>query len=194
MIAAFASILLASSGAVPTETSKQDIIVVGRAIQTAKDSLEACLARHCPPNEDIDASLGLAEAQLLDGKYREARFTLLASLGRNKREADAYPIPVSDLYRANGRVAANLGYDEDFYRSTWGIYRTLKHGLPDAKDRQYSALMEVAEMMGKTRGHERARLYYKRIAHQARADGRPDIAALAELRLMLRHMPPYLRE
>jgi tetratricopeptide (TPR) repeat protein len=193
MIIALASALLASYPSV-APPSKQDIVVVGHATDNARANLAACLARHCPPNEDIDASLGLAEAQLLAGKYREARFTLLDSLGRNKREADAYPIPVSDLYRANGRVAAHLGYDEDFYRSTWGIYRTLKHGLPDAKDQQYSAMMEVAEMMGKTRGHERARIYYDSIAQHAREDGRPDIAALAQLRMILRHMPPYLRE
>jgi hypothetical protein len=55
-------------------------------------------------------------------------------------------------------------------------------------------MMEVAEMMGRTRKHERARLYYERIADAARRDGREDIAALAELRRVLRHYPPYLRE
>lgn len=191
LVLAFA--LLASAATVPAD-SKQEIVVVGRQIQNAKDNLQACLARHCPPPEDIDASLALAETQLIAGKYREARSTLLKSLGRNKEYANAYPIPVSDLYRANGNVAAHLGEDEDFYRSTWGIYRTLKHGLPSAKDRQYSAMMEVAEMMGRTRGHTRARVYYERIADEARRDGRPDIAALAELRSVVRHMPPYLRE
>ena len=170
------------------------IVVIGRAIQDRKAALTACLARRCPPNEDIDASLALAESQLIAGKYREARFTLLEALGRNKREAIAYPIPVSDLYRANGRVAAHLGYDEDYYRSTWGIYNTLKKGLPEAKDRQYSAMMEVAEMMATTRGHDRAREYYRSIVHHAREDGRADIAALAELRMILRHYPAYARE
>lgn len=185
--------LLTSAVPVVAE-SRQDIVVIGRAINNAKAALTACLARHCPPNEDIDASLALAESQLVAGKYREARESLLAALGRNKHEADAYPIPVSDLYRANGKVAAHLGEDQDYYRSTWGIYRTLKHGLPEAKDRQYSAMMEVAEMMATTRNHERARLYYERIADQARKDARPDIAALAELRMTLRHLPPYMRE
>jgi tetratricopeptide (TPR) repeat protein len=193
MFAAFALALFASTSSVPQD-SKQDIVVVGRAIQTAKDSLAACLARRCAPNEDIDATLALAESQLVAGKYRDARSTLLKSLGRNKKQGDAYPIPVSDLYRANGRVAASLGIDNDFNRSTWAIYRTLKHGLPDSRDRHYSALMEVAEMLATTRNHERARLYYERIADQARADGRPDIAALAELRMTLRHLPPYMRE
>lgn len=193
MFVALAPIFLASSAAVSGQ-SKQEIVVIGHQIQNAKDALAACLARHCAPNEDIDASLGLAEAQLLAGKYRDARSTLLKSLSRNHAEAKAYPIPVSDLYRANGRVAAHLGIDDDYYRSTWGIYRTLKQGLPDEKERQYSALMEVAEMMATTRNHERARNYYDRIAHMAEKDGRPDIAAIAQLRSVLRHMPPYLRE
>ena len=193
IITTLAALSLASSASLPP-TPRDDIVVVGRAITEARQSLDACLARHCPPNEDIDATLALAESQLVAGKYRDARSTLQHSLGRNKREADAYPVPVSDLYRANGKVAANLGYDDDYNRSTWGIYRTLRHGLPDAKDRHYSALMEVAEMLAATRNHQRARLYYERIADQARKDGRPDIAALAELRMIIRHLPPYMRE
>ena len=170
------------------------IVVTGRNISDKKAALAACLVRHCPPNEDIDASLALAETYLIAGKYRDARFALLAALGRNKREATAYPIPVADLYRANGRVAAHLGIDDDYYRSTWGIYNTLKKGMPNSKDLQYSAMMEVAEMMATTRGHDTAREYYRSIATHARADGRPDIAALAELRMIMRHYPAYARE
>ena len=177
--------------AAPAQTSSQaDIVVIGKRINDASDQLKACLARSCPPNQDIDATLRLAETQLLAGKYRDARKTLLASLGRNKDEAKAYPIPVSDLYRANGKVAAHLGFDKDYYSSTFGIYRTLKYGLPSDDYRKYTALMEVAEMMFRTRGHERARLYYDRIAHEARKDGRGDIAAIAELRAAIRHLPP----
>ena len=41
-------------------------------------------------DEDIDATLRLAETQLLAGKYRDARTTLLASLDRNKDWAKGY--------------------------------------------------------------------------------------------------------
>jgi hypothetical protein len=166
-----------------------DIVVTG-GIADASSELQACLARNCTPNEDIDATLKLAETQLMAGKYRDARTTLLRSLGRNKEHARAYPIPVSDLYRANGKVAAHLGFDKDYYASTWGIYRTLKNGLPSSDHRRFTSMMEVAEMMYRTRGHERARLYYDSIADDARSAGRPDIAALAELRSAIRHLPP----
>ena len=187
------TMLLAILAAAATPAA-QPITVIGQRLPDLEARLSACVARNCPTDEDIDASLAVAEAQIIEGDYRAARRTLLSSLGRNKAEANAYPIPVSDLYRANGRVAAHLGIDDDYYRSTWGIYRTLKEGLPDEKYRHYSALMEIAEMMGRTRNHERARLYYERIADSARRDGRPDIASLAELRRVLRHFPPYLRE
>ena len=52
------------------------------------------------------------------------------------------------------------------------------------------AMIEVAEMMYRTRGHTRARYYYDRIADEARRDGREDIAAIAELRSAIRHLPP----
>lgn len=183
--------LLSAAAAVQAPVpSSNSIVVTGQRLQEQKAALAACLARNCPANEDIDATLALAESQLIDGNYRDARRTLLASLGRNKDDAARYPIPVSDLYRANGRVAADLGIDSDYYRSTWGIYRTLKHGLPDDKVQHFSALMEVAEMNFHTSGHERARLYYEMIASQARKAGRPDIAALAELRSAIRHLPP----
>ena len=179
---------------VASAPSSKPIVVTGRAISEKKADVRACVARRCPADEDVNASLALAEVQLLAGKYEDARETLLKSLSRNKRHAQAYPVPVSDLYRANGRVAAHLGIDNDYYRSTWGIYNTLKKGLPKDVDRHYSAMMEVAEMTATTRGHDRAREYYRSIAHDARKDGRPDIAALAELRSIMRHWPAYARE
>lgn len=189
MLVAVLTLLLAS---VPTTPGPQDpsIIVTGRNIQDKKAALASCLTRRCAPNEDIDATLALAETQLIAGNYHAARTTLLAALNRNKDEAAQYPIPLSDLYRANGRVAADLGIDGDYYRSTWGIYRTIKYGLPSDQVRQFSALMEVAEMNYRTRGHERARIYYEKIADEARKAGRPDIAAIAELRSAIRHLPP----
>jgi hypothetical protein len=182
--------LFASTAATEPQPHSKTIVVVGERIDDAAANLKACLARNCKPDEDIDATLALAETQLLDGKYREARTTLLASLRRNKEFGDVYPIPVSDLYRANGKVAASLGFDQDYYRSTFGIYSTLKHGLPSKDARKYMAMIEVAEMMYRTRGHTRARLYYDRIADQAKRDGRDDIAAIARLRSAIRHLPP----
>jgi len=54
--------------AAPAQKSSQaDIVVIGKRINDASDQLKACLARSCPPNQDIDATLRLAETQLLAG-------------------------------------------------------------------------------------------------------------------------------
>ncbi len=185
----FVFALQAATQIAPVQGKVDPIVVVATPVADAKAALDACVARRCRPDEDIRATLALAETQLLGGDYRDARKTLLASLGRNDDFAKAYPIPVSELYRANGKVAAHLGFDKDYFRSTFGIYHTLKNGLPPDDSRKYMAMMEVAEMMYRTRGHTRARYYYDRLADEARRDGRDDIAAIAQLRSAIRHLP-----
>ena len=80
----------------------QNITVTGVRIQDYRDRLAACLARNCPVNEDVDATLALAEALFLNGEYREARERRRASLGRNRdARPRSFPEPVSDLYRVD---------------------------------------------------------------------------------------------
>src|SRR4051794_22444833 len=79
------------------------IVVTGR--RDSEAALKACLERHCPPKEDIDATLAYAEQLFEAGDYAGARTVLKRSLGRNAGEARRYPVEVSDLYRANGLVA-----------------------------------------------------------------------------------------
>ena len=62
----------------------QTVTVVGQNLQHYRDRLAACLARHCPVNEDVDATLALAESLFLNGEYRDARSTVRASLNRNR--------------------------------------------------------------------------------------------------------------
>ena len=187
------SALLATAAAAQTPSATgPSIVVTAQRIAEQKATLAACLARNCPPDEDINATLALAESQLIDGNYRDARETLLASLGRNKREAARYPIPVADLYRANGRVAADLGLDTDYYRSTWGIYRTLKQGLPDDKVRHFSAMMEVAEMTFRTRG-PRTRPPLVRYDRERRPQSRP-AGHCGACRASFRHPAPAARQ
>lgn len=40
-------------------TADRTIVVTGQRILDYRDRLAACLARRCPPNEDIDATLAL---------------------------------------------------------------------------------------------------------------------------------------
>ena len=182
MLLIVAASLLAPSPAVKQQSPDQRIVVVGNRPRDLEAALAACLARHCAPNEDIDASLALAERQLLSGDYRDARATLLAALRRNRNEAKRYPEPLSDLYRANGLVAAHLGMDGDYYNSTWQIYRTLKAGIPQEDYRHLGAKMEIAAMTTKLKGLDRGERAYRELADEARRAGRDDIAGMAEVR------------
>src|ERR1700710_1139442 len=69
-----------------------DIVVTGVRLQDSEKALKDCLARHCPPTEDIAATLAHAENEFVAGDYHDARKTLQSSVGRNKRFAKNYPV------------------------------------------------------------------------------------------------------
>src|SRR3954449_11281586 len=104
--------LLQATSAVPQAVEPGEdpaIVVTAQRIADYRSRLAACLARHCPTNEDADATLALAEALFLNGAYHEARDEVQASLRRNRGQARAFPEPVSDLYRAHARLSRHLG-------------------------------------------------------------------------------------
>lgn len=177
------SLLIAAAGIQhPTPQQVPMIVVTGERLQTYRDRLAACLARHCPTDEDADATLALAEALLLDGEYRESRDILRASLGRNRRNAAAFPEPVSDLYRAHARLSHHLGFADDARRSTFGILSALQAGLPAEDHRHFTARFELAEYLIQSGNIVSARRELARLREAAQAAGRDDVVALAELR------------
>jgi hypothetical protein len=169
----------------PTPT----IVVTGVRIQSLRDRLAACIARGCPPNEEIDAALALAEAIFESGDFEQARIAVAQSLDRNRRHARQYPEPVADLYRAQTRVARHLGRDEEAVRSSYAILRTLTQGIPGEDERHFTARLEIAEMLynqASTSPTEyrlrQARRELGVLARRAAQSGRPAVAAYAELR------------
>jgi tetratricopeptide (TPR) repeat protein len=181
---AFLAALPAAATAQPREAPPQgqDVVVTGTRIQDYRDRLAACLARNCPPDEDIDATTALAEALFVGGEYRDARTTLRASIGRNRDEAARYPEPVSDLYRANARVARHLGLDQDAQTSTREILRALRAGLPQEDHRHFTARLEIVQSLIAFGQYDQARRALAELAERARAAGRDDVVASAELR------------
>ncbi|HEY5711895.1 MAG TPA: hypothetical protein VIT38_08375 [Allosphingosinicella sp.] len=160
----------------------QTITVTGRRIADYRAALAACLARHCPVNEDVDATLALAEVEFEGGLFADARRDVAASLDRNRRHGAAFPEPVADLYRARARVARHLGMDDEAVRSTYNILHTLESGLPQEDYRHYTARLEIAEMMVVANRLNAAKQQLDTLAERARRGNRPDVAALAELR------------
>jgi len=161
---------------------QQNIVVIGDRIADLRRRLAECLARHCPPNEDIDATTALAGALFVANEYREARTLLLASIGRNGREAEHYPQPVSELYRANALVARHLGFDADAQRSTWEILHALQRGIPVEDHRHFTARLEVIESLIAFGDYTQARHELGVLGDRARAAGRDDLVATAQMR------------
>jgi hypothetical protein len=161
---------------------KREIIVTGRSLKDTENDLKACLARGCPPDEDIKATLAHAENLFVEGDYRIARETLGKSLGRNRRHKGQYPIDVSDLLRANGNVAAHLGEVNSYRLSVLDMRDTLKGALKPDDYRVFGAEIEVADSRLKLGYIEEAKDKYLQIEKQAMAKGLPFVSAIAKLR------------
>lgn len=184
-----AATLAFQSGALPEGAgSEAQIIVYGQRLDDHERALAACLARSCPPDEDIDAALAYAEALFVDGGYERARSVVADALGRNRRHARAYPEPVADLYRSQGRIARHLGRDEEAVRAGWATLRTLQAGLPDEQHRHFSALLELSDIYVATGDRGRAFIRLAELRAQASRAGRSDVEAVALLReLWMQH-------
>jgi hypothetical protein len=97
-------LLLAQAAAPPP--APNDVLVVGRR---AEQALATCLARNCPPAEEVDASLDASVEQFADGRYADARRTLQKAIRRNRHHAAELPGPVSSLYATLSTVAEHEG-------------------------------------------------------------------------------------
>lgn len=176
-------LLVAGTAAVqPPPAESNRVIVTGQRLPDYRAALAACLARNCPPNEDIDATLALAEALFLQGEYGEARHAIRASLSRNRNQARTYPVPVSDLYRSVTRVAEHLGRDREVETYAYQILGALQAGLPVEDHRHFTARLEIVQSLSALGRPDAARRELRQLATVARAGGRADVADLAELR------------
>lgn len=167
------------------ENAGPDIVVTGITLKDAKAALAACIAQRCPPDKDIDATLAVAETQFVAGDYAGARTTMLASLGRNRRYAKTYPVPVSDLLRANSRVAAHLGETEAYRVGAISVLRTLRAALPKNDPRVFGAQIEAADSFAKTGQVDAALSVYRQVAKEAHAANLPRTEGFARLRVAL---------
>lgn len=176
-------LLAAMTAPALAQPAEQEVTVTGRRIQDFRDRLAACIARGCPPDEDVNATLALAEVEFEAGEYQDARRTIQQSLSRNRRHAGQYPEPVADLFRSRARVSRHLGLGDEALRATLDVRRTLANGIPIEDYRHFTARLEVAEAYTRAGRLEAARRELNELARVARAAGRTDVASLAELRV-----------
>lgn len=96
----------APSPSPPPSGTQRDVVVIG---QRAERELAACLARRCPPAQEVEASLQASVEQFADGRYDDAQRTLQRAIRRNRAFAATMPGPVSSLYATLATVAEHNG-------------------------------------------------------------------------------------
>ena len=184
LLAAASAFLQAPQASTQRQADPPPIVVTADRIRDYRAALRACLARNCPTNEDIDATLALAEALFVSGDYDDARFVVQSSLRRNRGAASAFPEPVSDLYRTHARISSHLGLDDDARTSTFGILRALEAGIPVADHRHLRARMEIANYFMRRGEANQARQELSRLVRAAQAARDEETALFAELKLL----------
>ena len=165
--------------------ARADIVVTGRSLKDTGADLAKCLARHCPPDQDVAASVAHAENQFVSGDYAGAQRTLHASLGRNRKHGKEYPLEVSNLFRANSRVAEHMGEAKDFQLSVLDMRNTLKAGYGENDFRTLVAQVEVGDSRAKLGYPDEAEDIYAGVEARALEAKQYRVASFARLRRAL---------
>ncbi|MDC0887041.1 hypothetical protein OAS19_04550 [Altererythrobacter sp.] len=186
---AFIAAMLATTSAIPAFAQDggvgEEIVVTGRSLEDTAKALADCLARGCPPLEDIQATLDHAENLLVAGEYKDSRDTLRKSIGRNDRHGKQLPVPVAGLQRAYSRVSEQLGEGKDFQLATLDMRDTLKDGLGKDDPRTLVADVTVGDSRVKLGDDNGAQRIYERVEKRAIELNYPRVAMYARLRLAL---------
>ena len=160
----------------------REIVVTARPLSQTDADLRACIARGCPPDEDVRASLAHAENQFVSGAYRDARRTLERSLDRNRLHKPGYPVELSNLLRGLANVSEHLGEATVYRLSVLEMRDTLKRYVAADDPRTLGAELEVGDSRLKMGYPEEASRKYRDIEDQSLKAGLPHVAALARLR------------
>jgi hypothetical protein len=180
-----AAALLWAAPAVAQDEGAQNptIVVTGHSLADTERALRECIARNCPPDEEAAATIAHAENQFVAGDYKSARGTLLRGSARLKRFGREYPVPVSDLLRANSRVAAHLGEGEAYRVGALDVLATLRSGLGNDDPRVLVARVEVADSLAQFGRFDLAEQRYNDVIRQARKLNLPVVEGFAMLRV-----------
>lgn len=163
----------------PAPTDGPAIVVTGRRM---RDAYEKCLARQCPPEEEVDAAMNAASEDFAGGRYEAAKQTLLRTISRNKRYARRMPGRVSDLYATFADVAHHEGDDLLFENATRSSVGVLRDNLGSSHPATLAASGRVGDMLVTLGQSKVADQSYRSAARDAVAAGDTRLAALLTIR------------
>ncbi len=172
-------LLLAQVATPAPATPAGDVVVIGRR---AERELAACLARNCPPDQEVEAALQASVEQFADARYTDARRTLQRTIGRNKRHAAELPGPVSSLYATLATVAEHEGDTNLWRTASRNNVVILRKYLGTANTATLTQELSFADDMVGQGAIDLADGLYSRVQDRAAASGRGDLAANAAFR------------
>ncbi|WP_298808961.1 hypothetical protein [uncultured Sphingomonas sp.] len=152
-----------------------DIVVVGRGIESAQVALDACVARGCPPDQEIKAALVVASRRFLAGDYAGSRQTLLKTRGRTGKADAAYPLAVSDLHRALNTIGNLDGRSSSAQISAFDATDALRAGLKPNDPLILLQRLDTANQLTRTGRIEAARQIYEDVVKRAAKNGYPGV-------------------
>lgn len=156
------ALLLATVPSGPAHVQKTEspgeIVVVGTR---SRDAYAACLARACPPKEEVEAAMLAAVETFRAGEYEKAKTTLRTSVSRNRRHTAQMPATMADLYATLADVAEHEGDDGLFRTATLESVAVLRRHLGPQHPTTVHATSRIGDMLtrlGHAEGAERAYL------------------------------------
>lgn len=188
VVAAIATIFTSASAAAAPDgvvrETNAEIVVTAIPLAKSQADLEACIARQCPPEEDVQATLVHAENQFVAGAYTDARKTLEKSLDRNRRYKATLPLGVADLLNANANVTAHLGESTIYRHALFERRDTLRDHLPADDPNMLRAELDLGDSRLKMGYPDEAERKYLKMERHALDKNRPQIAAIARTRYL----------
>jgi hypothetical protein len=177
--------LLATTAIAQDAPANREIVVIGQSLKDTERAWQDCIARGCPPDQEIRAALAHAENQFITGDYRDAKSTINKTVGRNRKHGGQYPIEVSDLFRASSRISEHLGEADQFRLAVLDMRDTLREGLSEGDPRAMVAQIEVGDSRSKLGYPREAVRIYRDVAEKAFKAGEVRVGTYADLRRLL---------
>lgn len=172
--------MLAGQQAVaPPSAAKADVVIIGNRM---RDALEKCLARNCPPEEEVDAAMDAGAESFAAGRYREARTILRRAVSRNKKYGGRMPGRMSDLYATYADVTEHEGDEQAFRRATHDSVIVLRRALGSDHPTVLGVNARVGDMWVKLGNAVSADSAYRGAAEDADRAGHADLAAALTFR------------
>lgn len=174
-----ALVLAGQEAAIQPPTPQADVVITGNRM---RDALEKCLARYCPPEEEVDAAMNAGAESFAAGRYKEARTILSRAISRNKKYAARMPGPISDLYATFADVTEHEGDVRSFRHATRESVYVLREALGRENQLALGASTRLADMWVKLNDVSGADSAYRGAAEEAARGGKTDLAAALTFR------------